>query len=563
MRFKRIRAAALCATCLAALPALAPPASADGGEAGEYIVCLSEAPDTRGSALTAVPYAEGYYVADSLADVLPLLTDGTVVRLARSETLSLLDAPDDPALDRQWYLDALGMDALWDRDCDGAGVRVAVIDSGVNFEHEEFADADLTGHNFLGSGDAPDDWGDDVGHGTLVTGILAAGRGNGVGGSGLTPRASVMALRCFSSQSGSAVSGNGQPETVISAIGWAIENHADVINMSFGSTSASLSILEPILQRAADAGILLVAAVGNSGGATLYYPAAFDCVTGVGWTTESGATRSQHNASVFAAAPGSGVYGPDKGGADAYRTDSGSSYSTPMVTALAVMAKQKDRAIGLDGFRRLLRLCARDMGDEGWDEYYGYGVVSAEAFADALEAPQPIVYECGGGRITSGDAPESYRIGRGAEAVLPESAERAGYVFGGWYLDEDCDGEPISAIPDGSVGEVTLYAKWTPSVALSEARACVGEDGEDYCAVTIRSLPAANGMAYAARYDADGRFLGCEAAALAEGETEYAVRREGAAVVRFFALSAEGAPLSMCEESPPDADVPSDHGKNQ
>lgn len=548
MRFKRIRAAALCMAWLAALAVCQLPAWADDGEAGEYIVYLSEAPKTRGFPLTAVPYAEGYYVADSLTDILPLLESGAVERLARSEDLLLLDAPNDPALDRQWYLDALGMDALWDRGCDGAGVTVAVIDSGVNFEHEEFADADLTGHNFLGSGDAPDAYGDDVGHGTLVTGILAAGRDNGAGGSGLIPGASVMALRCFSSKSGVASSGSGQPETVISAVGWAIENHADVINMSFGSPSASLSILEPILQRAVDAGILLVAAAGNDGGTELWYPAAFDCVTGVGWTDRRGATHSQHNESVFVTAPGSGVYGPDIGGDKAYRSDSGSSFATPMVTALAIMAKQADKAIDLTGFQRLLRLCARDMGAAGWDEYYGWGLVSAEAFADALEAPQPIVYDCAGGVITAEGYSETYRIGLGAKAVLPSEVKRNGFTFEGWYSDADLTGEPLAAIPGGSVGEVVLRAKWAPAVELLDARAYVGEDGEDYCAATLRCRSPASGTAYAARYDADGRFLGCEEAAIEAGETEYTVRRAGAASVRFFALSAEGTPLSRSAE---------------
>ena len=458
--------------CLAVVPMAADAAKDEPQETGQYLVYLSEDPGAAGNTLTAVPYAEGYYTADSLLEILPLMAEGAVDLVVRNERLELLDVPDDPDLSSQWYLESLGMDELWDKAYTGEGVTVAVIDSGLYSEHEEFADTTITGHNFLGSGDQPDAYGDDSGHGTLVTGVLAAGRDNGVGGAGLTPRVSVMALRCFASGSGSANSGNGSLDTVLSAIGWAIENHADVINMSLGGTNTSLQAMEPILNEAADAGILTVAAAGNRGGTMLYYPAAFDCVTGVGWTDSNDviSSSSQHNSSVYVSAPGSGIYGPGIQSSNDYRSDSGTSFSTPMVSALAVMAKQTDKEIDHSGFQELLRLCAEDRGDEGWDEYYGYGVISASAFVTALETPQRIVYQCGEGAVTTGNWPQTYLIGHGADVTLPgaDAVTLNGNTFAGWYLSEEFTGEPLTSIPAGSVGEVTLYAKWDPVAAVSE-----------------------------------------------------------------------------------------------
>ena len=545
MRITRMLAGLACLLCLSLLPAAAY-ASAPDADAEQYVVYLPEAPASGQDGLKAVPYAERYYTADSIEAVLPLVEEGAVEVLARNETLELFDVPNDPKLDRQWYLNALGMDALWDTDFTGEGVTIAVIDSGVYADHEEFADANITGRNFLNSGEEPEAFADDIGHGTLVAGILAAGRDNGVGGAGLVPRANIMALRCFSS---SGNGGSGKLDTILSAIGWAVQNGADVINMSFGGTDEAYRALEPLLQEAADAGVLSLAAVGNSGGTKIYYPAAFDCVTGVGWTDQNAQTASgsQHNESVYVTAPGSSIYGPGIQSSDTYRSDSGTSFSTPIVAALAAYAKQADRAVDCDGFRKRLRICAQDKGAEGWDEYYGYGVVRADAFAAALEAPQPVVYACGEECAASEDWPASYQIGRGADLALPDDAARECYAFAGWFLDEACEGEPLTAIPAGSGGEVVLYAKW-------ELRTEVGEIVlSDGCAVAALSAvePA---VALLSVYDDSGRFLRMESRELAVGERALQTFSvpDGAGTVKLLLLSPDYAPLcaarSACQE---------------
>ena len=360
-----------------------------------------------------------------------------------------------------WYWETLGANAAAQAGLDGAGVTVAVIDSGVNRQHADLIGADISGYNFLGR--LPDRdvtaFGDDAGHGTLVAGLLAATPGNGIGADGLTPGASLLMLRCFSALGGSANAGSGAVETVEAAVRYAIAQGADVINMSIGGTKAGLQALEPVFQEAADAGILLVAAAGNTGGTAVYYPAAFDCVTGVGWLSKSGevSALSQRNATVFVVAPGDDILGPDYRTETGMRTDSGSSFAAPIVSALAIMAKQADPAIDTQAFRTLLQRCADDLGAPGYDEAYGYGSVTVSGFVQALRAPQPITYDCGGGELLPGDYDTGYQIGV-SQVDLP-AAQREGFDFAGWFTDPDCT-EPFNGIAPGSIDPLTLYAGW-------------------------------------------------------------------------------------------------------
>ena len=425
--------------------------------------------------IAPVPYAPGYYKADSLSDLQPWLDAGLVKYAVPDAPLELLSDTTgaDPGALNQWYLNALGMESAWQSGLDGSGTVVAVIDSGLVQNHEDLDYTAIAGRNFLGTVNDPAAWADNMGHGTLVAGILAAQTGNGIGVAGLTDGIKLLPLRCFSGSGAAADSGSGMPSTIISALGYAIEQKVDVINMSFGGTNkATLQILEPVLQRAAQADILLVAAAGNSGNSTYHYPAAFDCVIGVGNTNIQNLVygTSQRNDSVFVTAPGSNIYGLGYQSATSYRSDSGTSMAAPMVSALAAMAKQKDSAINTQGFQALLKDCAVDAGTPGYDTAYGWGIVSAARLEKRMAAPQSILYECNGGQLPqTGSATwsESYQIGQGENAVLP-TPQRDGYDFTGWYLDDSCTGQALGGIPPGSVSAVTVFAGWKESDAAPE-----------------------------------------------------------------------------------------------
>ena len=465
----------LCGGVFGVLPVLA--AEEEETPDGGYVCYLREdglMPLSADGGLEPVPYAAGYYTVDSLAELQPYLNAGLVEAVCPNEELELFAMPaiNDPGAAQQWYLETIGIADAWEAGYRGTGVTVAVIDSGIRADHEDLGE--VTGYNVLGTAEAsdPGNYLDDTGHGSMVAGILAAQTDNETGIAGLTDDVEILAIRCFSSKTDDANYGSGTVAKALAAIGYAVEQQVDVINMSFGGTGESLKTMEPLLQQAKEKGILLVAAAGNRKGSdpgtALCYPAAFSCVTGVGSVDEDGSVSSfsYHNSSVYVTAPGGGIYGLGYQSTSSYRTDGGTSFAAPMVSALAIMAKQADPAIGQEGFEALLLSCAQDAGETGWDEYYGNGIISASAFVQALDAPYSIRYVTDGGTIsgTAGtDYDISYQIGRGSEAQLPAEAVKENCIFEGWYADPDCTKGPVTSVPAGTVGEATFYAKWSPT----------------------------------------------------------------------------------------------------
>jgi uncharacterized repeat protein (TIGR02543 family) len=469
------------------------PLAEDGGYG--YIFLLKEdSPillSSQEEGIAPIAYADGYYTAQSLADLQPYLDAGVVELAVPNAPLELFSDPitNDPGAASQWYLESLGIAQAWQAGLDGNGVTVAVIDSGLVQGHEDINYNTVQGHNFLGgTTNDPTAWGDtrSNGHGSHVAGIIAAQAGNALGGAGLADGVTLLPLRCFAGSSGgSADSGSGQPSTIVSALGYALEQGADIVNMSFGGTNLStLSVMEPMLQRLDQEGVILVAAAGNgnSGSYEPYnYPAAFDCVIGVGNVDQNyaAAFNSQRNDSVFIAAPGVDIYSLSNTSSTSYRTLSGTSMAAPMVSSLAALAKQIDPAIDNEGFRTLLLASSTDAGEAGYDTSYGNGIVSGARLTQVLTTPQPIIYHCTGGALPQVDQPtwsESYSIGRGGEVTLPTPV-RKGYTFAGWHTDAACASPAVTAIPAGSVEAVSLYASWTPNLSLDRTQLYLRTDG--------------------------------------------------------------------------------------
>ncbi|MGI6627084.1 MAG: S8 family serine peptidase [Bacillota bacterium] len=449
------------------------------GKGNGYIIRLKDNVPARFSLFTAmergpvpVAFAEGFYTVESLEDIRDLLDAGLVEYAGPNAELELLDTTpgdpltNDPLVAQQWYLDLIEAAGAWEAGLTGEGVTVAVIDSGIYREHEDLNYGLIGGYSFLGLPENFASYDDRTGHGTFVTGILASQGNNEKGLAGLTDHVNILSLRCFSSDgNGDYNSGSGMVSTVLSAIGYAMEQNVDVINMSFGGTNeAALLPLAEKLQEASEQGIILVAAAGNGGSSTLYYPAAFDCVVGVGMVDESGNIdpKSQRNSSVFVTAPGSGVSGLGCTATRPYVTGTGTSYAASMVSAMAVIVKQTDAAIDGGSFRTLLRDSSEDRGDAGYDTSYGYGLVNIGRLVQALSKPYAINYDCGYGSLDGEegtDYPVSYTVDRSSAVTLPVPI-RDGYTFGGWYDNPSCTGTALTIVPPGSVGDLTYYAKW-------------------------------------------------------------------------------------------------------
>ena len=130
--------------------------------------------------------------------------------------------------------------------------------------------------------------------------------------------------------------------------------------------------------------VLLVSAVGNSGGTAVYYPASYDTVIGVGAVDQNGtvSSRSNHNAGVFLTAPGIDVRSLDASGGYSLRT--GTSFAVPQVSGAAAVLLGIDETLTPTELRDLFAGAAEDRGAEGRDDYYGHGILHVSGSVEAL-----------------------------------------------------------------------------------------------------------------------------------------------------------------------------------
>ena len=222
---------------------------------------------------------------------------------------------------------------------------------------------------------------DNNGHGTHVSGIIAADSNNSQGIAGVSDGAKIMALKAGDS------SGSLYTSDIIDAINYAKNNGADIINMSFGSTSLSASE-QDALTDAYNAGVTLFAASGNSSDTTMQYPAGMTNVIGVGATTntDTKASFSTYNSSVDISAPGQNIYSTmptfaagmnSRGYSQTYSYMSGTSMASPMAAGVGALIKSKFPAYTPAQVQSLLENYADDLGTPGRDDSFGYGRVNA------------------------------------------------------------------------------------------------------------------------------------------------------------------------------------------
>jgi type VII secretion-associated serine protease mycosin len=299
-----------------------------------------------------------------------------------------LDAPvttagADALLGQQWDLAAMRVDGAWPRST-GAGVTVAVLDTGVDASHPDLAGHVLAGVDLVDGTEGVSN--DPHGHGTHVAGTIAALTGNDEGVASVAPDARILPVRVLSA------SGGGYMSDVANGIVYAADHGADVINMSISSTSQVGAVTNAVAY-ARSRGVVVVAAAGNSraNGSPTAYPAADTGVIAVSATDSADrvAPYSNRGGYVDVAAPGSDILStfPPALGAG-YRRMNGTSMAAPHVAALAALLKGADRALSPDAVEQAITSSAVDLGVPGRDEDFGYGRVDA-ASALAVLAPPP------------------------------------------------------------------------------------------------------------------------------------------------------------------------------
>ncbi|MFC4064669.1 S8 family peptidase [Actinoplanes subglobosus] len=300
---------------------------------------------------------------------------------------------DDTYREYQWDLDKISTPDAWEQST-GADVVVAVIDTGVDGDHPDLAGNVLTGYDAIDDTEGGDS--DGNGHGTHVAGTVAAVAGNGEGIAGFAPDAKVLPVKVLDAD------GSGWSSDTAEGIVWAVDNGAQVINMSLGA-SESTDAEEAAVAYAIENGVTVVAAAGNEReeGSPVSYPAAYDGVIAVAATDSDDEVAEYSNQGdyVDVAAPGSDILSTypadltDDG--SEYAELSGTSMAAPHVAAVAALLKGYSPDLGPDDIQNALERSAVDLGADGFDEDYGWGRIDAAA---AIEA----VGEGGGGeeRIT-------------------------------------------------------------------------------------------------------------------------------------------------------------------
>jgi subtilisin family serine protease len=233
--------------------------------------------------------------------------------------------PDDEFWPQEWSPEITHAPQAWDLTTGSPSVAVAVVDTGVDATQPDLQGRVLPGYDFV-NGDT--DANDDNGHGTAVAGVVAAAGNNGIGVAGYCWQCRILPVKVLGSD------GTGFNSWVASGILWAVDHGAKVINTSLGSTTDDLTV-SSAAQYAASHGVLLVAAAGNDGSATLEYPAALPGVISVSASDQNDQPYSFSNTGATVAAPGENVTAGLNG---SYVSFLGTSSAAPVVSGIAALA---------------------------------------------------------------------------------------------------------------------------------------------------------------------------------------------------------------------------------
>ena len=293
-------------------------------------------------------------------------------------------ATNDPYLPQVWAYREMNVYDAWNYTGGDADVTVAVLDTGISRDHEDFAGSlILSGYDALTQ--KANVTSDASGHGTAVCGLIAATANNKIGSAGISYGATIMPVKITDDPN------YIQSSNVIKGLYFAADAGADIINMSFSGQSKRTTE-EGAIKYALNKGCILIAAAGNHGetdyGDMPEYPASYDGVISVASVGENGdaSTFSQRNEYIDIAAPGESIYIMKyENNESRYYTDSGTSYSAAYVSgiaALAVSYLDEDVTFGSEEFMSLLKYTGGK-----WNRFRGYGIINASRVLEQVNYP--------------------------------------------------------------------------------------------------------------------------------------------------------------------------------
>ncbi len=377
----------------------------------------------------------------------------------------------DTEFSSQWYLETIGAVSARQKGVTGKGVTVAVIDSGIQRNHPDFAQINiLPGYNAMVGALDVNDTEDNYGHGTMVSGVIAAQSQNGTGIAGLASDVKILPIKITDSK-------NLTISSLLAGLQKATELGCDIINMSLGgavTNSNTIAQINNVIDDAVEDGITVICAVGNSGGTQLCYPAAATNAIGVGAINQDGtvASFSQKNTSVLVTAPGSSIFTLNNQGDTV--SFSGTSAATPVVTSMAALIKQIAPDYTPAQIKTLLTETAQRSDDEEYCTSYGYGVISVSHIMEALQAKvPPLLFTYGSGSVYMHNNTETTIPTVGYFAKYTE--ENGGRKLSETWLQTDIGAPGVSTVTpptqadtvmlwkaDGSLQPLMPYMEVTP-----------------------------------------------------------------------------------------------------
>ncbi len=366
---------------------------------------------------------KNYYVVetDNNPGILNKLENDTnIIEIFPNHLFSIENNPNDPKFGEQWSLKSINVNNAWDI-ATGNDILIGVIDTGIDYDHEDlknqlwinpdedingngtfepwsseeerdgvtgdfngidedgngFVD-DVIGFDFVDQlitnvGDAanPDpDPADEQGHGTKVSGIIAAEHNNNTGITGIAYDSKIVSLRAFD------FNGTGESDDIARAIVYAALNGVQVLNFSFGEPYDS-PLIRDAVRFAYSMGCTMLASTGNNGWDRTHYPSDYREIIAVGGsnTRDEKYSFSNYGSRISLVAPGTRVYTTDPN--NSYGTASGTSMSTPHACAVAAMLLEVNPNLTSDDIHGILQVSARDINQPGWDIFTGSGILDA------------------------------------------------------------------------------------------------------------------------------------------------------------------------------------------